>query len=42
MTEKELVVIAIVIIYIVLSLSFHYKTYKMYLEEKKKNDDKQK
>jgi hypothetical protein len=38
MIEKEIIVIAIV--YIVLSLIFHYKTYKMYLEEKKKNDDK--
>lgn len=40
MIEKELVAIAIV--YIVFSLRFHYKTYKMYLEEKQKNDDKQK
>ena len=38
MIEREIIVIAIV--YIALSLRFHYKTYKMYLEEKKKNDDK--
>ena len=38
MIEKEIILIAIV--YIVFSLRFHYKTYKMYLKEKEKNDDK--